>query len=671
MTQSQSAETGGFGLEGLGYGGAQDRLGFRLVIQILLRCAPLLREVKGQLVGLVAAWTLVGTVGLGLLAGFLMILWEPILLGKPLSSLQASVLGLDPVQALGVSELDAATRKEAAYQLLIRSGAVLPVVLVGVLGVWYFQVWLLQRVNQLLRLRLMDRLHALSLRYHAESRTGDAIYRVYQDSAMVTQLIDVLILTPLRCTGTYLTGISFAFLVDPWLALLLAVAAPMTLVLGYAISQRLRVRFRVARETNSALTSRIQESLLGIKVIKAFGLESFEQQRFEEDSRRAFSAAFLGRRLFAMLGVSVFWIVSTLTLIGIWQATRLTVEGAPLFGFQLVQNMDGGLEKLLVGLGLTTWVLGSYNIFKSMFGQGTGSIERIYRVWGRTQDIAIGIDRVFQVLDLEPDVLDAPDAVPLPRFERSIRFEDVSFRYERGRPVLEGVNFETAPGTITTIVGSTGSGKSTLMALLLRLFDPDAGRISIDGRDLREFEVASVREGIAIALQENQLFGTTIRENIRYAVPDATDAEVREAARIACADRFIEALPAGYDTPLGERGSKLSTGQRQRISIARAVLKDASILILDEPTSALDAETELELLRNLVDWGKERAIFLITHRLSTIKRADLILYLGNGRIRERGTHPELMASPEGAYRSLVETESPTAHAVGAPSKDSP
>ena len=264
---------------------------------------------------------------------------------------------------------------------------------------------------------------------------------------------------------------------------------------------------------------------------------------------------------------------------------------------------------------------------------------------------------MFEILDLEPDVRDNANAIPLPRLQDCVSFKGVSFRYEAERPVLEDIDFEARRGAITAIVGPTGSGKSTLMALLLRLFDPDSGQISIDGQDLRKFQVASVREHIAIALQENQLFGTSVRENIRYAVPEATDLEVREAARVACADEFIESLPDGYDTLLGERGSKLSTGQRQRLSIARAVLKDTSILILDEPTAALDAETELTLLRNLTDWGKERAIFLITHRLSTIQRAGLILYLDKGRLREFGTHEQLMASPDGAYRALVESES--------------
>jgi ABC-type multidrug transport system fused ATPase/permease subunit len=203
------------------------------------------------------------------------------------------------------------------------------------------------------------------------------------------------------------------------------------------------------------------------------------------------------------------------------------------------------------------------------------------------------------------------------------------------------------------------------MALLLRLFDPDQGSIEIDGIDTRRFTLASLRSRIAIALQENVLFGTTVRENIRYAVSGATDEQVREAARVACADEFIERLPQGYDTMLGERGTKLSTGQRQRLSIARAVIKDTPILILDEPTASLDAETELNVLANLADWGRGRAIFLITHRLSTIRRADRVAYIQEGRLGEWGTQQELMTREGGAYRALVETEDAAAQLLAA------
>nr|MDJ0785765.1 ABC transporter ATP-binding protein [Myxococcota bacterium] len=279
------------------------------------------------------------------------------------------------------------------------------------------------------------------------------------------------------------------------------------------------------------------------------------------------------------------------------------------------------------------------------------------------QDVAIGLDRVFEVLDLEPEVEDAPDARPLETVQHEVRFDDVHFGYGASRPVLRGVDLHAHVGTITAIVGPTGSGKSTLMALLLRLFEPDSGAITIDGAPLRDFTIESLRASVSIALQENVLFGETIRENIRFAVPDASDEAVRAAARVACADEFIERLPDGYDTLLGERGTKLSTGQRQRLSIARAVLKDTPILILDEPTASLDAETELRVMRNLAEWGKGRLIFLITHRLSTIRRADQILVIQDGRIAERGGHDELMGR-SGVYRRLVEGEQMPLAAAG-------
>jgi ABC-type multidrug transport system fused ATPase/permease subunit len=231
----------------------------------------------------------------------------------------------------------------------------------------------------------------------------------------------------------------------------------------------------------------------------------------------------------------------------------------------------------------------------------------------------------------------------------------VSFAYQ-DTPTLQNVTLSARPGTITAIVGPTGSGKSTLMSLLLRLYDANGGAIRIDGIDIRQIDVDSLRANIAIALQENMLFGTTIRDNIRYAVPEASDAAVREAARIAVADEFIEKLPHGYDTLLGERGTKLSSGQRQRLSIARAILKDTPILILDEPTAALDAQTELRVLDNLTAWGKGRAVFLITHRLSTIRRADQVIFIQDGRVLEHGSHERLMATAGSAYRRLVEGE---------------
>jgi ABC-type multidrug transport system fused ATPase/permease subunit len=314
-------------------------------------------------------------------------------------------------------------------------------------------------------------------------------------------------------------------------------------------------------------------------------------------------------------------------------------------------------------MGFSVWNVGVWNTFKARIGDGMLGSCQLFELWGRMQDVAIGLDRVLEMLDYEPEVKDAADAIDMPAFKRAIELDCVSFSYDRTRPTLEQVSLRAEPGTITAIVGPTGSGKSTLMALVLRLYDPDSGAIRIDGVDLRKLKVESLRNNVAIALQENMLFGTTIRENIRYARPSASDQDVREAARVAAADEFIEKLPQGYDTLLGERGQKLSTGQRQRLSIARALLKDTPILILDEPTAALDAQTELRVLDNLAKWGKGRAVFLITHRLSTIRRADQVAFLREGRLIEHGTHQALMAQQGSPYRALVEGEEAAAGAL--------
>lgn len=633
-------------LRELGSGGARDRLGFRLVLSLLWRCVGLLRPVKKHWIRLVAGVSLTFLLGLPLGLLFVDVLWTRILEGQPLTAPEAWFFGFDHAQVVDVEALSDEARRAVRNRWLL-TAAPLVVFFAGLaLCFGYYQIWIMQRVNQILRVELLERFQNLSLRFHADSRVGDAIYRLYQDSAMVTQLIEVLFLQPLQILGRFLISLVIVAFIQPLFALLLLGLWPPLLVAGSWFSRRLRVGFRAAREANSALTSRIQETLAGIKVIKAYGAESLEQSRFEADSRAAFDEAFAARGRLAVFKVVSFWLVGTASVAGAAGGALYALGEAELFG-----------AFVLSLLGFSAWNLGLYNWFKAHFGGGANSLRWLFGLWGRTQDVAIGLDRVFAILDLEPEVRDAPDAIPVPEIRRGVAFRSVGFRYQPDRPALERVDFEAEAGTVTAVVGPTGSGKSTLMALLLRLFDPSEGAIEIDGIDLRRFRLEHLRSHIAIALQENLLFGTSIRENIRYAMPEASDEDVRRAARVACADEFIERLPEGYDTQLGERGTKLSTGQRQRLSIARAVLKDTPILILDEPTASLDAETELSVLRRLAAWGRGRVIFLITHRLSTIRRADRVAVLHEGRLVECGPHDELLARPAGVYRSLVESES--------------
>ena len=628
--------------------------GGREVLRILWRCLALLRPVRGHLIGLCA-----GFAGLGLLLVapsllFLDLVWTRALEGQPLPPLQAWLLALDPALAVHVPALSEAVRRQVLLRTVAGGFGLSAAVTPLFLGLWYWQIWVLQRINQILRVQLLERFQLLSLRFHSESRVGDALYRLTQDSAMVTQLVDVLLLTPIYTLGGFLLALGILVGIDPRMALLLLAAWIPALALAGAFSAPMRRDFRRARERNAALTAQIQEVVAGIRVLKAYGAEARELGRFEAASRSAFDAAFSARHRFGVYSVVLFVsVTSILAAASAWGALE-TRSGARLFGV-----------RLFAVTGVVAWNLGVFQFLKDRFGDGTNNLRRLFRTWGRAQDVAIGLDRVFEILDLEPEVRDAPDAVALSRVEKGIALEGVEFRYRADRPALSGISFEAPVGAVTAVVGPTGAGKSTLLALLLRLFDPDRGRIEIDGVDLRRFRVASLREQVAIALQENLLFGTTIRENIRYAVPGATDAAVREAARVACADGFIEALPAGYDTPLGERGAKLSTGQRQRLSIARAVLKQAPVLLLDEPTASLDAETERAVLANLTAWGRGRVVLLVTHRLSTVRLADRVVVLEGGRSVEIGSPDELLARSGGFYRRLVGAEGRAGAAAGA------
>ena len=529
-------------------------------------------------------------------------------------------------------------------------------------GAGWYRIWILQRINQDLRTALVERWHALSLNYHSDHRTGDSIFRIYQDSAQVTAVIDRLMGVSMTIFG-YFVGVFLLSLLSPWLGLImLAVVAP-TLMWAKWAMPRMRTRALVARAATSDVTSSLQESFGALRLIKAYGAEDRVQRRLESESVILFNAAYRVRVLMAMVGIITFSIVAVALLGSEYLIARWAYLGEPTFSVELIA---------FVGLSFVIWNLAAHQWSREEFLGAASGVRRVMWQWMSAQDIAMGLKRVFDILDLEPDVVDAQDAVPLTGIRREVRFDNVGFSYQSDRPVLRDVSFTARPGDITAIVGPTGSGKSTLMGLLLRLYDPDTGGISIDGVDLRGYTVDTLRGNIAIALQENVLFALSVRDNIRYVAPAATDEAVMAAVRICSMEDYVDELPDGLDTVLGDRGGRISTGQRQRLSIARAVVRDTPVLILDEPTAALDAATENRVMTNLSRWasggasgdGNRRAIFLITHRISTIRRADNILYLDEGRIVESGNHDALMAIDNGRYRAFVEAESHLSRAGG-------
>ncbi len=578
---------------------------------------------------------------------------QSLLQAEPLAPGLAKLLGYPELAVGSIEELTKEQRLDLRWNYVYWAlGSYLLQMPLSIINP-YYNMWIMQRINQDLRVALISRWHQLSLSYHSDHRTGDSIFRIYQDSAMVTAVVGHIIGMTLAMMSYY-SCVVLVTILNPWLGLAAGVLVAPALLWAYWAMPRMRVRALVYREATSDVTSTIQESFSSIKLIKAFGTAGRAQRRLEDDSVVAFNAAFRVKHLIAIVTIVMYTIAALFMAGGTSFMAWWAFQGNPTWFVELLA---------LVGLSFVVWNLASFTWTRDQFHESSGDIRKLLRDWMTAQDLTMGLRRVFDILDIEPDVQDRPDAKEFKGLAREIRFEDVSFAYEPKRPVLSDVNFAAGPGSITAIIGPTGSGKSTLMALLLRLFDADRGRVTIDGRDVRDYRIASLRSAIAIALQENVLFAMSVRDNIRYVAPSATEEQVRNAIHVAAMEEYVEGLPSGLDTVLSDRGGKLSTGQRQRLSIARAVVRDTPILVLDEPTAALDAATELRVLQNLATWARSddgsagRAIFLITHRISTIRRADNILYLDGGRIVESGSHDALMQLDGGRYRAFVEAES--------------
>lgn len=482
-------------------------------------------------------------------------------------------------------------------------------------------------LQALLKLRtdLYAYLQSLSLKYHDARRSSDSSFRVAYDSQSI-QTIYNKGFTNIFGSVLTLVGMFVVMLGLDWKLTLLSLGI-IPLIVGaiYFFADRIRTESTSIQEMDSAVLMQAQEGLSSIRMVHAFGREDFEVSQFRQRAHES---------LQANLRLTLTNVKSALVI-----GTLMAVGTAAMYYLGTLHVMDG------------TLTLGSLILFSIYLGMLYQPLQELtYTTWAM-EGATAGAKRCFEVLDRADDVVDAPDAVELGETAGAIAFDQVSFGYGTGQPVLQNIDFAISPNQIVAIVGGTGAGKSTLLSLVPRFYDPLTGNVALDDHNLREVTKRSLRAKIAIVLQDTLLFSTTIRENIAYGRLDATDDEIREAARRAQADEFISRLPAGYDSPVGERGGHLSVGQRQRIGIARAFLKDAPILLLDEPTSALDPTTEAAIMETIKELMRGRTTLIVTHRLATIHNVDRIVVLEHGRIVEQGTGPELVTAG-GVYAKL-------------------
>ena len=462
---------------------------------------------------------------------------------------------------------------------------------------------------------LFAHLQRLSLVFHSRRAVGDTIARVTGDPYGLQVLVNSALLPLFQSGITLVAMFAVMWSLDPTMTFLAMAVVPFLAVAIRVFGQPMQARSRARRDLEGQMMSLVQQTLSALPAVQAFTREEIEQSRFRryaDDTVTAYRRSMSADMWFKLV---VGMVTSVGAALVMWLGATYALEGRMSVGTVLV--FISYLASLYTPINSITY---------------TASILR---------QTAANADRVLEILDTPPDLQDAPDAREV-RLEGHVRYEAVTFGYERGRPVLKGVSLEARPGEVVAIVGPTGAGKTTVVNLLVRFFDPSSGRVTIDGHDLRTLRIRSLRQQVAMVLQEPFIFPLSVADNIAYGRPDATRAEIEAAAVAANAEAFVRLLPGGFDAVVGERGATLSGGEKQRLSIARALLKDAPILILDEPTSALDARTEALLLDALRRLMRGRTTFVIAHRLSTIRDADRILVLDHGEIVEQGRHAELM-----------------------------
>ncbi len=477
---------------------------------------------------------------------------------------------------------------------------------------------------------LFAHMQRLSLSFHSKKRSGDLAVRLTSDIGRLQEIVSTAVL-PLTAHVLTVIGVIVVMSVIQWRLALVAVAVlPFFWLSTQRLGKEIRSTARRERERHGEMGAIATEAIGSIRVVQTLGGENTHNKRFAGRNLSSLREGVRGKRLAAqLLGTADIFIA---------------VGTAIMLGYGATLAMKGHLDP--------NTLLVFFFYHKNM----TRPIRNVAKYSGRTAKALASAERIVELLDAVPTIKESPDAVEAPSRVGELAFEGIRFGYEPGRAAIDGLTLVARAGTVTALVGPSGAGKSTMMSLLLRLYDPDEGRIAVDGRDVQGFTVASWRKRVAVVPQETTLFAATIRENIAFGQADVSDERMIAAARVACAHEFIERLPEGYDTVIGERGSTLSEGQKQRLAIARAAVREAPILVLDEPTASLDNENTALICRAMRNLARDRVCFVISHDLRTVADADRIVCMERGRIAEEGTHAELLVR-DGVYARLFRLES--------------